>query len=104
MRKRQWQIFAVGFILLGVLLGVLAIRWNQTCMEISGNYLGKVARQLGLKGVEPINVYDLLLISDMQRYTTCVIKAQSYAIPSFICIMLAIAYSICGLLERKKDL
>lgn len=102
MNRKQWLVFAVGISIFSLLLWTLATGWNATCTETLGNYNIKSAQQLGLKGVEPINTYDVLLISEMQKYTSCVIKAQSYAIPAMFCTVFALIFFICAWLEPKK--
>lgn len=78
MNKKQWITFAIALSLMFFFFMFLASNWNSTCSLLSSTNI------------------------DSPAYTSCVIKAQSYAIPGIASFFLAIAFWICAWLESKK--
>lgn len=78
MKKSQWITFGIVLSILFAFFMYMASTWNLTCSALS------------------------LTSTDSPAYTSCVIKAQSYAIPGIISFFLAVAFYICARLEGKK--
>ena len=85
MKKSQWITFGIIFFVGSIYFSILGLGWNSTCMMLSSTMTGET--------------YDA---TTALTYAACVIKTQSYIIPSFILFFLAVGFWICAMLEKGK--
>lgn len=80
MNRYQWLVFAVGFLLIGIYLGMLATTERSKCAEY----------WTGFDETSAI------------MFMGCESQAQVYAIPCMFSILLSIIFCICGFLEGSN--